>query len=114
MSSKLVLDAGLSLQTGVSPYHEQKAVKPGDLPRFDSGTQTATVAAGVYRREPEYKGVGSASISYFAGKHDLKTGYQFSRNMHRRISWSTSHYPSGLRAVYVNGVPDSVTVYNTP
>lgn len=114
LSPKLILDAGVSLQTGVSPYHEQKAVKPGDLPRFDSGTQTATVAAGVYRREPEYKGVASASISYFAGKHDVKTGYQFSRNMHRRISWSTSHYPSGLRAVYVNGRPDSVTVYNSP
>ena len=30
------------------------------------------------------------------------------------VTHSTSHYPAGLRAVFRDGVPDSVNMYNTP
>ena len=40
--------------------------------------------------------------------HDLKVGYQYNRQWTSSDSYSTSNYPSGLLAVFRNGVPDSV------
>lgn len=114
LSPKMVMDVGASLQEGPTPYKQQKEVKPGDIPRLDLVTLVGTVAAPTYDFQPQYKGVLNASLSYFAGKHDLKIGYQFGRSMDRRQSYSTSHFPSGLVARYSNSVPNSVVVYNTP
>lgn len=114
LSPKMVMDIGASLQKGESPYTEQKEIQHGDIPRLDLITLVGSVAAPTYSIQPQYKGILNASISYFAGRHDLKAGYQFGRNMNRTKDWSVSHYPSGLVARYSNGVPASVVEYNTP
>jgi hypothetical protein len=73
------------------------------------------VAQGVYNLRPEYpKYFGTASLTYSVRAHDVKVGYQFDRGWNQTDSISTSHYPSGLLALYRNGVPDSVNTYNTP
>src|SRR5262249_55256038 len=93
---------------------EWKTVKPGDIARFDSVSQTTTVAKGSYSYAPNWTSALNASLNYVAGSHDIKVGYQYSRRMNRQQYYSFSHYPSGLRAVYRNGAPDSVNTYNTP
>lgn len=114
LGPRLVMDIGSSLQEGPTPYRQQKEVQRGDIPRLDLVTLIGEVAAPTYDFQPQYKGVLNASLSYFAGKHDLKFGYQFGRSMDRRSSYSTSHFPSGLVARFSNGAPNSVVQYNTP
>lgn len=114
MSPKMIVDVSSSLQKGVTPSREQNQVQPGDIPRLDLVTLVSSVAAPTYSLNPQYKGVLNASTSYFAGQHDIKTGYQFVRGMSRRSAYSMSHYPAGLLARYRNDVPDSVLVYNAP
>ncbi len=114
LSKNTVLDVSSSLQKGVTPSRQQKEVRPGDIPRVDLVTLVSSVAAPNYSLNPQYKAVFNGSANYFAGKHELKAGYQFVRGMSRRSAYSTSHYPSGLLARYRNDAPDSVLVYNTP
>ena len=52
----------------------------------------------------------TASVSYFTGSHDLKAGFQWDNGRYFAENFSTS----GMRAVFRNGVPDSVNTYNTP
>jgi outer membrane receptor protein involved in Fe transport len=50
------------------------------------------------------------SVSYFTTTHDIKAGY--SMNYAKRTG---NVYSTGdMRAVYRNGVPESVNTYNTP
>jgi hypothetical protein len=53
-------------------------------------------------------------LSYVTGDHDVKIGYQFNRGYIHQRFYSVSNYPAGLRAIFRNGVPDSVNTYNTP
>jgi hypothetical protein len=112
LTPKLVLDSGISLQVGPSPYLPQKEVKQGDLPRMDTATGVSTVASSTYSSSPQYRGSINVNLSYFAGAHDLKMGYQFSRLMLRDLVWSVATYP--ILARYRNGVPQDVVEYNTP
>lgn len=114
LTPKLVMDAGASLQHGPSPYLPQKQVRPGDIPRLDTATQVSSVANPTYSSQPQYRAAASVNLSYFAGAHDVKFGYQFSRLMLRNQVWTMSHFPSGLTARYRNGVPQDVILYNTP
>jgi hypothetical protein len=114
LSARTVLDVGFSNQWGESRYPAQKEVKPGDIPRIETTTQTLTVAAPVYAIQPNRKVVATGSLSVFKGRHDLKFGYQFGHNQYNSDSWSVSHFPSGLVANYRSGLPESVTLYSTP
>jgi hypothetical protein len=49
-----------------------------------------------------------------AASHDIKLGYTFRHGYESNQQYSFSHFPAGLRAVFRNGVPDSVNTYNTP
>jgi hypothetical protein len=114
LSPRLVLDVGGAYMRNMWPQGPQDEVRPGDIPRFDAVTRVHTVAQGTYDRNPNYTGSANASLSYAAGGHDLRAGYQFSRRMDKKEAVSMSHHPAGLRAIYRNGVPDSVDTYNTP
>lgn len=114
LSPRLVLDTAISLMSHDSPRRRQDAVQPGDIPRYDIVTSTYTVAWEAYGKGPQYTGGINAGLNYIIGSHDLKVGYQFGRGNVGQINYSTSNYPSGLRANYRNGVPDSVNTYNTP
>jgi hypothetical protein len=114
LSSNALLDVGYSHHYGPFPNLPNPAVQPGDIPRFDLGTSTQTVAANVYTYNFPTKPVFTSSMTYVTGAHELKFGYQFNGNDYRTYSESMSHFPSGLVARYRNGVADSVQTFNTP
>ena len=113
LSPHMVLDVGGITMNGQTNNLPQKEVHQGDIPRFDSVLRTNTVAAATYSINNGWRAELASSLSYMAGDHDVKAGYQLVQT--RSVSGGTSvSDPSGLRAVYRNGVPDSVNTYNTP
>jgi hypothetical protein len=115
LSSRMVLDVGVASQKVQNNREPQPEVQPGDIPRFDSVTRTNTVALGNYNNIAEgWRTQFAASLSFIAGNHELKVGHQYINSVLNSYNISHSHFPSGLRAVYRNGVPDSVNTYNTP
>src|SRR4029077_2595391 len=77
---------------------------------FDSVSQTYTVALPTYRDLATFRDQVLGSMNYFTGRHDIRFGYQFMTAVQKSSTWSTS----GMRAVYRNGLPDSVNTYNVP
>jgi Carboxypeptidase regulatory-like domain len=115
LSSRMVLDAAMLHLAGSNDRGPQPEVQKGDIARFDAVTNTITVAAGNYSLPTDsYKQVFQSSLGTVAGDHDLKVGWQFVRGVRKTSFLSMSHYPAGLRAIFRNGVPDSVNTYNTP
>jgi hypothetical protein len=109
----MVMDvAGISMN-GQTNNLPQPEVHAGDIPRFDSVTNTNTVASATYSINNGWRAELASSLSYSAGRHDVKVGYQLVQT--RSVSGATSiSNPQGMRAVYRSGVPDSVNTYNTP
>ena len=114
LSSSLLLDVGAAFMRNMWPQGPQAEVQHGDIPRFDAITRQHSVAQGTYDRNPGYAYPANASLTWARGGHNVKTGYQFARRMDSKEAVSMSHFPTGLRAIYRNGVPDSVNTYNTP
>jgi hypothetical protein len=115
LSSKAFLDVAGLIMTSHNDKGPQPEVKPGDVARFDSVTNTVSVATGTYSLPTwSYKDLIQASLTYVAGSHDLKIGEQFTRAIRNQNFLSTSDYPAGLQAIYANGVPTSVKTFNTP
>ncbi|MBI4473663.1 MAG: TonB-dependent receptor [Acidobacteria bacterium] len=114
LSPRLVAEAGASSFHGVNTYTPQGNVGPGALPTYDAITQYSTGADVAYGWEPNRRNMAIANLSYNTGSHDVRFGYQFMGAFYYNRQHSLSHYPSGLRAVFSNGVPDLVNTYNTP
>jgi hypothetical protein len=114
LSSKMVVDVAGSLMHGVDPFHQEPGVQPGDIPRYDSVLKNHTVANTNYYDNPGYRGVVLSSLTYVAGTHEVKVGYQYMRVMIGQNQDAVSQYLPGIQAVYRNGVPDSVNTYTTP
>src|SRR4051812_4322766 len=115
LNSRAVLTAAGSLMTGVDRYLPVEGVQNGDIPRSDSVLRTFDTAQIVYYLNPMYRGVLYTNLGYELSNHSLNAGYTFNRAYFGTSDvFSTSHYPAGLRAVYRNGVPDSVNTTNSP
>jgi hypothetical protein len=114
MSSRLLAEVGASLYWGGQNIYPQPEVGPGDLSSFDSVTQTHMTARPTYAWISQHRGVVQPTISYLKGAHDLKLGYQATHGYQHPQNYSFSHFPAGLRAVFRDGLPDSVNTYNTP
>jgi hypothetical protein len=110
ISSRILLDVSGSLLRVSDNFRPEPGVNAGDISHFDSVTNTYTVALPNYHDNPEVRGVVLASVTYIIGQHDVKAGYQYMREESGFPYTSTS----GMRAVFRNGVPDSVNTYNTP
>ena len=110
LGSRAVMDVSWSRFRADDLFGQEPQVHDGDISRFDSVTQTYTVALPTYRDNAMFRDVVLGSLSYYAGRHDFKVGYQYQKGGEKSSYWSTS----GMRAVYRNGVPDSVNTYNTP
>ncbi len=108
--SKAVIDVSWSRFRADDLFGQEPEVAANAISRFDSVTQTYTVALPTYRMNGMYRDVAMGSISYYTSRHDLKFGYQYQIGGEKSSAWSTS----GMRAVYRSGVPDSVNTYNTP
>ncbi|MCC7240415.1 MAG: TonB-dependent receptor [Acidobacteria bacterium] len=110
ISSKMVLDVSGSSMRVNDRFDPRPEVPDGAIARFDAVTQYSTVALPTYSSTPEYRYAANTSINYYTGRHDLKVGYQYMRSMFGSDVTSTS----GMRAIYRNGLPDSVNTYTTP
>jgi Carboxypeptidase regulatory-like domain len=110
IGGKIVVDASYSRFRADDKFGQEPEVKAGDISRFDSVTNTYTVALPTYRDLATFRDQALASIGYYAGAHDIRFGYQFMTAVQKSSTWSTS----GMRAVYRNGRPDSVNTYNVP
>jgi hypothetical protein len=109
-SSRLLFDAATSIFQVDDRFSRQPDVQDGDIARFDSVTNTATLALGTYSNNPMFRGVLIGSVSYFTTTHDIKAGYSMNYAKRTGNVYSTS----GMRAVYRSGIPDLVNTYNTP
>jgi hypothetical protein len=112
----VLFDASASLLHGDEKGRPQDGVQPGSIPTFDSILREHRVAAPNYLHRPATRVNALTSLSLRAGAHDLKAGYQL---MYRKAAdtWTgviSPYSPSGFRAVFRNGVPDSVNTYNSP
>lgn len=108
--SKFVVDASYSRFRADDKFGQEPEVKAGDISRFDAVSQTYTAALPTYRDLATFRDQILGSMNYFTGRHDIRFGYQFMTAVQKSSTWSTS----GMRAVYRNGVPDSVNTYNVP
>lgn len=118
VSSKLLFDAGYSFN------YEEYVITNQDGINEERGT--AAWYAGASRRDATLvtlrNGLANwggrypvrfntqASVSYVTGAHSAKIGFQY--------NWgdyiNTRETNADLQQVYLNGVPSSVTIYNTP
>jgi hypothetical protein len=114
MSSRVVAEVGGSLYWGGQNIYPQPEVTVGDLSAYDSVTRTHMTARPTYAWIKQHRAVLQPTLSISAAEHDLKFGYQGSHGYQHPQQYSFSHFPSGIRAVFRNGVPDSVNTYNTP
>jgi hypothetical protein len=114
LSAKALAEFGASYMRGPMINLNRPEVKPGDIPVFDRVTLVNSVARGTYNSHPTSRTNVRSSLSYSAGTHDLKFGYELNRGYTDFHWFSMSDFPSGLRAIFANGVPDSVNTYNTP
>jgi hypothetical protein len=115
LSSRMVLEVAAAWQSQQNDKPPQPGVPNGTIPRFDSVTQSVTMASPTYSLPTHgYKQQFQPSLTYVAGNHDLKIGYQFTRSERETHFVSISNYPSGLQEVFANGVPTSVHTYDTP
>jgi hypothetical protein len=116
LSKRMVLDIAGAVQHGQNNKAPQPTVQPGDIPRFDSVTNTITVAAPTYGATCcDNKVQGQAALTVVAGSHDLKVGYQYLRSNRSTFFYSVMNPDgSGLQAQYANGLPSQVVTYNTP
>ena len=110
IGTRMVVDASYSRFRADDKFGQEPEVQNGDISRFDSVTNTYTVALPTYRDLALFRDQVMGSMSYFAGRHDVRFGYQFMTAVQKSSTWSTS----GLRAVYRTGRPDSVNTYNVP
>ena len=109
-SSRLLFDAATSHFLVDDRFSRQPDVQMGDIARFDTVTNYALLALGTYSNNPMYRGVFIGSVSYFTTTHDIKAGYSMNYAKRTGNVYSTSD----MRAIYRDGVPDSVNTYNTP
>lgn len=110
LGTRWVVDVSYSRFRADDKFGQEPEVKAGDISRFDSVTNTYTVALPTYRDNAMHRDQAFASMGYFRGAHDIRFGFQFTKGGEKSSAWSTS----GMRAVYRNGVPDSVNTYNVP
>jgi len=110
LTRKMVLDLSGSNIKNYQPQVPRPEVQPGAIAQYDSLRRSHMVAQEVYEVSRDRRTVAHGSISYFTGSHDLKAGLQWDNGRYFAENFSTS----GMRAVFRNGVPDSVNTYNTP
>ena len=93
LSSRLLLDVSGSFSRTLQDLPPQKEVQQGDIPGLDLLTQTTLAAQPTYTEAHYNRGVVHASLSYVAGTHNLKAGYQWDLGHARTYNYSISHFP---------------------
>ena len=88
----------------------QPGVAPGTVSRYETTSDGYVGANPTYPDWDDGRDQVFASISVFAGRHDITAGYQL------RYVWQDGKNisTSGMRANYTNSIPVSVNTYNVP
>jgi outer membrane receptor protein involved in Fe transport len=110
IGSKMVFDVTGTTQRLHDLKEPTVEVQPGAIASTDSVTGASWNALATYSDLPNKRYDAHVNLGYFMGGHDLKAGYQFDYAYNGANQYSLS----GLRAVYRNGVPDSVNTYALP
>ncbi|MBM3769977.1 MAG: hypothetical protein FJW27_01560 [Acidimicrobiia bacterium] len=113
---KMLLDVSGSMLHGDERGKPQSGIALDAIPSFDVVLREHRTAAPNYLHRPATRVNVLSSLSLLAGSHDLKAGYQL---IYRKASdeWNglvSPYAPSGFRAQFRNGVPDSVNTWNSP
>jgi carboxypeptidase family protein len=123
LTNKLLVEGGLAINNETySTGDSQPSVKDGDIPRLEiTGVPGGAPANGAWGapttrnfRWPNIMEVLSGSMTYVTGSHAFKTGIQAGRGHEARYQTTGGGGSAYLVQRYRVGVPDSVTVYNTP
>jgi hypothetical protein len=116
----MLFETSASLLTGEEHGRPVPGVQPGTLPTFDAVTREHRGAVPSYLNRPSTRVSWLAGLTFLQGSHDIKVGYQLQWRKHGDTHNSfISPYgfngeANGFRAVFRDGVPDSVNTYNTP
>lgn len=86
------------------------ACTSGFIAGFDQVTNTLLRILPTYSISQMRRTVVQGSVGYFTTAHDIRGGVQLNHGSLSPYRYSSS----GMRAVYRDGVPDSVNTYNTP
>jgi len=110
VGSKMLIDAAGSTMNGQDNSFPEPQVPAGAIAHYDTVTRTFTVAQGVYTNPHSgWMAEIASNLTYTAGPHDLKFGYQMFQDRYFVGDISTSN----MLANYASGVPVSVNTYNT-
>jgi len=85
-------------------------VQNGDVAQVDTALQSQSVALATYNANKMYRDQVRLSGSYFAGKNDIRFGYEGVKGGEKSRVWTVS----GMRANFNNGAPVSVNTYALP
>jgi hypothetical protein len=105
---KMVMDLLFGRLRDDDRFDPEPELQTGAVSHFDSITNTYTEAWPTYNFNLHSRKQAHASFSYFTSQHDIRFGFGWILNGKPSAIWSTS----GMRAVYRQGVPDSVNTYN--
>jgi len=118
LSNRVMLDAGWgAMANGINFIYQPGIGKVRGTPewystasRQDIVLSTRTVAAQPEQHDYPYIYMAQSSAAYVTGTHSFKGGVQWRFGPY----WRDYDANADLVQRYSNGVPDSVTVYNTP
>src|SRR5438067_3967630 len=112
LGTKMVVDITTNRFRADDKFGQRPEVAANAISHFDSviggSGGTYTVALPTYRDNAMFREQVFSSLSFFAGGHDVRFGYQYTKGGEKSGVWSTS----GMRAVYASGVPTQVNTYN--
>lgn len=112
-TSRMVIDTGVALNSGKTPYRYQAGITD-QISVYDSSTSTVYNAAQYNYINPCFRFALDSSVSYdtnaLGGHSGFRLGVQFSRD-----GFNQRYTANGdLQGVLINGVPSTATIYNTP
>jgi len=105
-----VLDISYNRFRAADRFRPTAGTKPDAIAKVETTSNTTFDANSNYNVKPQFRDQFQASVSYFAGTHDLLLGYQIVESAATMQQYSLS----GMRIQYTNSNPVSVNTYNVP
>ena len=120
LGRNMLLEASGSVLTGEEHGRPVPGVQSGDLPTFDAVRLEHRGAVPSYLNRPATRVHLLSGLTFLAGAHDIKVGYQVQWRKHGDTHssfispYGINGVQNGIRAVFRDGMPDSVNTHNTP
>lgn len=114
ITNSLVLDVRIGYMHQIFPLSYQPTVAANDYNAVDLTLSTETGAPPYSYVNPASHARGSATASYYksgwGGSHDIKFGFEYGRQKNGNLY----NVNQGLSAIYNNGAPLEVSIFNSP